>query len=255
MSPSEPRGMTILDLVVLVGGVAVAFVIPKLAGGSTGSSVDSIEPLALLIVWVCILHVPMLAFAVTTVIVARRARYGGHARPAEWISLGFAALWIVDALPNLDEAVNEVLVWRTCEVPQDIGLIRWQLAGVALIVMAAVLAAIWALRARLPYSLLTLLFVLLEVVWLWGPATASTCELPWLLPYQLPFEPKWLYEVNRWLHYFAGRLPEVLVYGVPAVAAIRGLWRKDGPRWRWTEWAGATLLGILLGALLLRNLF
>lgn len=44
----------------------------------------------------------MLAF----VVLYRRGRYGGPVRSAEWLALGLASLGLVDAVPNLDWAVN-----------------------------------------------------------------------------------------------------------------------------------------------------
>ena len=48
----------------------------------------------------------------------------------------------------------------------------------------------------------------------------------------------------RWLQWLDGsRWPELLLYGVPAIAACLTLARKGRPDWAWTEWAG---LGLVL---------
>src|SRR4051812_24659862 len=100
----EPRWMTLADLVAMVAGVALAMTLPSRASGWP----PYVPPPPLLyIVLIAGLRLAMAAGQVLALVVlARRARYGGPVRPGEWFAPGLAALGLLDALPNLDDAVN-----------------------------------------------------------------------------------------------------------------------------------------------------
>ncbi len=87
------------------------------------------------------------------VAVARRMRYGGLPRPAEWLAILIGLTLVVKRSPDVDEVVNQtwaILGFDDGLVLDDCG---WFWAGVALVVALGLLGATVAGRNATPYGL------------------------------------------------------------------------------------------------------
>ena len=211
-----------------------------------------VPPLWVVLLWGASALVASLAFATAMAIVARRFRYGGMPRPAEWLAILIAAAMLGLALPNVDEAVN----WSrglssgfSGSLDRNYSLFRWAWAGVATVVALVGLARArrGPTMARRPGSRRSVLTGVATAL-LWGPIPVCSLELPWMIwgPALAAGEvPGAMF--NFWLEVRKGiaRLPLGLLFGVPIVATVRDRLRSDRPAWRWTEWVGAASAGWL----------
>lgn len=199
------------------------------------------------LIWYAMAMAAAVATATATAVVARRFRYGGMPRPAEWLALLIAAVMIVLAMPELDGLVNRAAVAFGLRDRLDDGLfgpLRWAWAGVGLAVVLAGLAPslVPAGRRRLPAGVRTLALVVAAAAWFWGPSAVARMELPWLIHNPAPEDWSWgRPSFDLWLaiRKGIGRIPGDLLFGVPVVATVRRRLRTPRPGWRWTEWAGA----------------
>src|SRR5438270_182516 len=98
--PSEPISITLAELSALVLGSALAFSLPQMHLLTDRITIGNI-PMPVWVAWLFVIgEVAMrVGLAFTPVILARRARYGGLPRPAEWLS-------ILAALALLHEVVQ-----------------------------------------------------------------------------------------------------------------------------------------------------
>jgi hypothetical protein len=255
----EPRWITLADLVVIVAGFALVMAIPSRASG-----------------WPPFLPPPTRWFltviggrglaegfgvVLALVVLFRRGRYGGPVRPAEWLALGLASLWLLDVLPNLDEAVNAYYA-AVGSTALDFGVARWlvsapAIAGVVLIVAGLVLLRRPVCEGSRVAAALTVVGIVAGLsLWFWGPCEVARLELPWLLvpgPQGDPSTWGWKAPVVFVLRDVVASGPTALTWGLATAATVRE-WRADRRRGRvrarvWTELAAVT--DIVVAALLL----
>jgi hypothetical protein len=156
--------------------------------------------------------------ALVPVVLARRARYGGLARPAEFLT-------------------------ACCGLPE----ITANLGCPPGLLIAALLAAITLRsgRRRLPDWLLTALCML---AWL-GIAEAGIERMgrgadlfQWYFGIRIRGLAGWT------IYYFTPTFLNSLLYAVPAFVALRDLRRPDPPHRSWLEWTGLGLAAVLLAS-------
>jgi hypothetical protein len=182
---TEPRWMTIADVGVFVAGVAVAMTIPT---RSLNMAVPVTPQIALaFFVVIGSLRLTMgLGLALAFVSFFRHARYGGPVRPAEWLALCLASFCLVDAVANLDEAVNAYYA-AVGSSTLNFGVARWLMsapaaAGIVLIVALLILLRRSTRDGSRMASALTVVGIGSGLfLWFWGPCEVSRLELPWVL--------------------------------------------------------------------------
>ena len=118
----EPRWMTLSDLAVTVAGVALVMVMPSRA--AVWPPFLGEPPLLALLVLIGLGLTRQSGLVLAMVILSRRGRYGGAIRSAEWLALGFASLALLEADPNLDDAVNAYYS-AVGSASLDFGVARW----------------------------------------------------------------------------------------------------------------------------------
>jgi hypothetical protein len=250
----EPAGVTLLDLAALVAGVALVLALPWFYRP---------HPLADLGPWPRWLPrvqlvrqlLEVAGLALVPVVIARRAAYGGLARPAEFLAAccGLPALaWGVEWLmvrayvfrrsglfipltTNFGLPGTEVNEWRNGP-HQD-----WMLA---LFVTGLLASALWVLvRRRWPGCAVT---ALLMLAWIGLYEAGPTYVSRWV-----DVSLRWAMSVER-IGVTAGYLigftvrefPRALIYAVPARVALRDV-RRSAPRLTWLERAGVGLAVVL----------
>jgi hypothetical protein len=193
-----------------------------------------------------------------TVILSRRGRYGGPIRPAERLALGFASLALLEAVPNLDDAVNAYYS-AVGSASLNFGAARWLLslpsaAGVALVVTCLVPLRRRARDGSPAASALAVIGIVGGLtLWFWGPCEVARLELPYVLvpaPQRNPASWGWRAPVVFALRDAVGCAPTAFTWGLMVAAAVRnwGAGRGREPSWVWTEMAASadTLVAALL---------
>ena len=104
----EPRWMTLADLVVIVAGVAAVMTISSQGVGWPLYLAP--PPFVYFVIQGGLGLTVKFGLVLALVVLCRRGRYGGQVRPAEWLALGLASLWLLESVPNLDGAVNAYYV-------------------------------------------------------------------------------------------------------------------------------------------------
>lgn len=254
----QPRRMTLADLGVIVAGVALVLAIPPRAAGWPLFLAP--PPLYLLVLGGLRLAVCS-GLVLALVVLARRWRYGGPVRPAEWLALGLASCALLDAVPNLDDAVNAYYA-AVGSTALDFGAARRLLAAPAAVGVGLVVALLLALRRRVhdgsrAASALTVVGIVAGwSLWSWGPCQVARLELPYLLVPGLSGDPSswgWRAPVVFALRDVVANGPMALSWGLPAAAVVRS-WRRyrrgmPARRRAWTEPAASAVA--LMAALLL----
>jgi drug/metabolite transporter superfamily protein YnfA len=247
----QPRRIALLDLMVVVAGVAAGFALwpiePRWAeigeynlrqGGSCPSIyLTAVGPILIL------------GLATAAAIVAGRFRHGGWPRPAEWLALALAARLFATAILRQGRedplyrgawglsGPTTLMVWRPGAWSNAVG---WSLACLASLVLLAVVRRKILGRAGAAWATATATMFLL------GPVRMHD-HLPIQLPsgaleaYPGPITEEWWF----WLRWCSGidlsGWPELLLFALPTTSALLGL-RREGVRGRaWTEWAGLAL--------------
>lgn len=227
----EPRWLTVVDLLAVVAGLAIAASVCPL-------SVAVPIRLGLAIGFAAIFWWTLaLSAGVSAAVLVRQAIHRRPARPAEWLGLLMAINLF--QLPNVDRLVNQS--FSPAMVSGSFGLCRWVIAGYALMAVVAGVVALSFLGRSLPHWLRTVIAGGLLILFLWGPAHVFTLEVDSLLP---PASRPGRGQTN-WLAVAASRhlgsVPAGLVYGVPAVALIVGSRRLGRRPLIWTEAIGAAI--------------
>jgi hypothetical protein len=255
----EPRGMTPSDIGVIVAGVALVLAIPSRTAGWPPFLAP--PPLPYLLVLGGLRLAASAGLVLALVVLARRGRYGGPVRPAEWLALGLASCALLDVVPNLDDAVNAYYS-AVGSASLDFGVARLLLsapaaAGLILIVAGSVLLRRRVRGGSRVASTLTALGIVVGwSLWSWGPCEVARLELPYLLvpgPSGDPSSWGWRAPVVFALRDVVANGPIALTWGLPAAAMVR-TWRADRRRMparrrAWTE--PAALAVALMAALLL----
>ncbi len=232
---AEPRGMTLADLAALVVGCAGGMATLKVAGYfQIASFPASARPFLILV------QAGMIAgVGLTAVALARRWRYGGTARPTEWMAILAADFLLQRLAPTFG---RYVAAWASLSV-WDYEPLAWRVAGMATLaaIVAVVLAGI--LRRWSPGAVTTLLLAAAPAALLWGTAPAV-----------YNFHESLFGPVGRWVEGLAGaqrkglasdvtmalgRLPQGIVYGLPTVASLLTILRGRSRSWAWSDWASA----------------
>jgi hypothetical protein len=228
MSPmdSEPRTMTLLDILALVAGFAVAFTLMARPEVSLRprSVLDGYGPAGppfwmTLLVELTALGMP-LGFSLSAVVLARRLRDGRPLRAVGWLTILVGLAPVILAFPRseLHEGLADLLIGFGGVVSGFIGIVAW--------------------RRRLPGPIQTVLLVMLLWLLAWWPVSAAAREVPslaWRF-YSVPIvASSWPFRLHHASLRAAGLLPLGLLAGVPVAATIRGGWRG----WSWADWAGA----------------
>ena len=226
--------MTLADLCALILGCAMACSLPTAIGRATfignGKKLVGIA--------YGLYQVPesgrKLAIALVPVILARRWRYGGRGRPAEWLVLGHAA----------SELHWFAILGDTRTVPSV--FCGGEVAATVTFLVAYPI--LFALRRYGRMSFVTIGCVAL-IAWFWGPCWSLNgwiTELGWKL-FQPPSGD------SLFLVGFLGLVdaPSTIVLDALLIAAVGDVSRSRRSDWTWVGWAGlATALAITTGAFL-----
>lgn len=248
---AEPRWITLADLGVVVVGVALVMVVPS-QGPGLPFFILGPPPIVFLVAMGGLRLTAAFGFVLALVVLLRRVRYGGLVRPAEWLALGLASLWFLDAAPNLDEVVNAWFIGPGSQA-LHFSVARRLLAAPAAAIVVLVAAGLVFLgrRARDGSRVASGLSVVGIVggffLCFWGPCEVARLELPWLLipsPEGSPSLWGWRASVVYALHDLVEIGPIALIWGVMAAAVARA-WRARP--WVWTERAavGASVVAAL----------
>lgn len=237
LAREEPRGMTLMDLCVLVVGSSVVFSI-----GWRG-----ISPL------MAVIHpdwwlgpaaevVEKAGLALFLVVIARRARYGGLCRPSEFLLIVCGS----QILPHLVEGIpgrilsylydeTTVLPHPLAFAPRMLGYAIWRWSALATSsVLPLLLSGILiAARRRLPGWVKTVLLSITFLLLSFATLERLGEGMERLSKYSGLGE-----EASDFLALFFYVLPCFLLYGLPGAAALRNRQRRG---WTWLEWSGATL--------------
>jgi hypothetical protein len=255
----EPRWMTLADLGVIVAGFALVMAVPSRASAWPPFLLPG--SMLFLAVLGCLRLTVGFGVVLALVVLFRRGRYGGPVRPAEWLALGLASLWLLDVLPNLDEAVNAYYA-AVGSTTLDFGAARWLVsaaaaAGIVLVVVGLVLLRRPAREGSRVASALTVVGIVGGLsLWFWGPCEVARLELQWLLvpgPQGDPSTWGWKAPVVFALRDMVASGPTAFTWGLAAAATVRE-WRADRRRGRvrarvWTELAAIAV--VVVAALLL----
>ena len=248
----EPRWLSLLDLILIVAAVALIMTIPARTAGWPLFLAP--PPLAYFLLVGGLTLTVRIGLVLALVVLFRRWRYGGPVRSAEWLALALASTSLLDATPNLDDAVN-ALYRAVGSNSLDFSVARWLLSAPAAVGVSLNLAGLVWLRRRLRagsraasagmvFAIVCGLFL-----WFWGPCAVVKLELPSLLvsgPKGDPSTWGWWGTIVILLQQIVANAPMSLTWGLLAAATLRS-WRPRS--WVWTEWAAA--IDALLGALLL----
>ncbi len=233
----EPRGMTLADLVAAVVGSAVGLAVLRGVGLFEVASYPGRVRAVVIGLRVGLVG----SFALSTVTLARRGRFGGAIRPTDWLAI-LPATFLVEYLfpPGLDFGG-----WLASKLHVPFAAMSWIVRGGAVLIalVAASLAAALVRRKRGgAFPLLVLAVGVSAIHWaatdlaffeglrLFRPVVASLSRIFDSRPSD--------YFYNEALLAMA-RLPEGVFRGVPTVATLLAILRGRGRSWAWSDWASA----------------
>jgi hypothetical protein len=119
--PSEPISITLAELSALVLGSALAFSLPQMHLLTDQITIGNI-PMPEWVAWLFVIgEVAMkVGLAFTPVILARRARYGGLPRPAEWLSI-LVALALLHEVVQRSGWIKALARWYIVDLRSRLG--------------------------------------------------------------------------------------------------------------------------------------
>jgi hypothetical protein len=241
----RPGKASIIDLMALVAGTAIALSFDDIFGNNWIESVDVSGP-GVGGLWATLIRVGEFAsaagIALATLVLVRHLRTGGIFRPAEWLLIANAMRtvhWKLVFAGGMDWA-QRVFGWGSPD-----GRFRaWYTLG--MIGFSIVVAALLATRRTAHLRLRLPLLFCLPLFALWGPAILFSHELNVLLSAIWPMEPPQPLAPGAYRGLsltwaaFRGLMesPEHLIICLPFVATIGDRARRDRPSWTWLEWSG-----------------
>jgi hypothetical protein len=237
---SEPRGITILDLLAFIAGFAIALT-PFASQNAAPGPID----FPLLTVLVMSVWLPWTAEIVVALdALERQFAYRRPLHPAEWMAILIALVGATFWIPPME--MWGVMLLSPILQPSDYRVIRWILAAIAVFVLFAGSGALAMFRARLPIWTITLLLAPLVLLWFCVPVDVVERLFPQrTLGADAP-GPRWLSWAYVELHNIVTSLPRWVPFGIATVA----LWQERctrSRRWIWTQWLAciaATLFGL-----------
>jgi hypothetical protein len=278
----EPVSVTLADLSMLVLGAALATYVPLMHRPADRINVANI-PMPGWIAWLFVLaeFAMRVGLTLTPVIVARRARYGGLPRPADWLSIVVGLQLLRDEmqwsgwmrrlarwyLADLGFSLGYAVPFRPGKTfPGDGRLIvgydgfpadftpgdEYHLGGwLGTVLLLIVSVTLGVGRKRLPGWAKTGLLSVAALTWLEGATYLFT---PGLMRFS-EAAGDWVGLPSSILVQVAlgvATLPEGLLFGVPVVAILIELQTGGIGKWVWTEWIGAStgLLALLIGVMI-----
>ena len=237
---TEPRGMSLIDLMVAVAGCAVGYFLQPFSLGwvpsvdAYGTGFFGYDSLF----WTACRPLLILGFATAAAILVRQARYRRMPRPAEWTALVIAAALVSTGV--LDHAYGRCPSASPAWEPD-----KWRWAAAWSLFGLAGLILLITLRRRIFPWVWTLGLTTLAVAWLSGPAHVYFKQVPGALPQTLSSTATWIFQL-RWSGWVdRGRWPELILFGVAIAAGLRDRTRPGRRVWAWTEWIGLGL-GLVL---------
>jgi len=226
---TEPSTTTIADLVALVAGVALAAALEWYSGWSSQLGMGA-SPAPQWYVLLSYLNegVRKGFVAMIPVVVARRIRYGGPVRPAEFLALCFGASRLVlsfERIPSLGLVVRSP--GKQLSYTINIELYNcWMLTQISICALAVGLAAMFR-RRLVPWQTCCLLvgaYLALDPIE-WFVHTGRDAILDRV---QLP---SWAVRVGNDLL----TMPFLILGAVPMVLAILDRIRRNREKWTWLE--------------------
>jgi hypothetical protein len=270
----EPTSITLADLSSLVVGAALVFRLPQLHHPTDRIRIGNFPMPGWVACLFVIGEVGMKAgLAVTPVIMARRVRYGGLPRPADWLAIlfglallhevvrvfewmkRFARWYLVDFRSSLGYPVSfsphEEFLGRVFMVgdriysgydgfpagftPGDEYRLWGWFATVLVLGISTALGFCWK---KMPGWARTGLLSLAAFAWLAGVTyllTASLVRASESISERIRLPSSIVVQMALGV----GALPEGLLFGVPILAVLLDLRRRAVRSWAWTEWVGA----------------
>jgi drug/metabolite transporter superfamily protein YnfA len=250
----EPGRIALLDLMVVVAGVAVGFALwPIKRGWAMIEEYNGLQQGPFPSIYLTAVGpILILGLATAAAIIAGLLRHGGWPRPADWLALALSARLLQTAI--LD-SVREFtfylgawcaasdpwasLIWRARPGSRSYA-VRWSLAWLASLAVFA------AVRRKIPAWAGAVWITAIATMFLLGPIRINPPVVIRILGGALEASPRPIAEEWwAWLRWcssidLAG-WPELLLFALPTTAALLNF-RREGIRGRaWTEWAGLAL--------------
>jgi hypothetical protein len=270
----QPRSVMTLDLVLLIAGFACGLVLRQnsafgqakvyILPSGTADFPSSLARFELAWLWAFVVGLSFVA-------VARRFRYGGALRPAEWLAVALAVVLVDSSFPAFrperSTSMDEEIVWVDWignGAPVAFSLwtrhmadSRDYLAGVSLRMTAAAAligAAAWVLRSKISRGWANVLVIAIAVLLTLGPIRLVEAMSSEVISSALyngyrppPDEVAWtrtglsLYlDARAWFGYSI----RGLCLSSITIATVASLVYR-GRRWLWTEWASFALATIM----------
>lgn len=281
----ETTSLTLADLSMLVVGFALAFSLPRLYHLADRITIGN-SPMPGGVVYLFVIREAAMkgGLVLAPVILARRARFGGLPRPADWMAIlivlplldeviqrsdwmkRFARWYLVDFQPSLGYPVPSLLHESHPGAGiffGDVGYFGYE--GFPIGFTPGDEARLWGWFATI---LLVMISTALGLGWKSIPGWAKTgllwlAALTWLVG-MTSLLSSGLFRASRALARWSGvptgvalqialglgRLPEGLLFGVPIVVTISNVRRGSSRTWAWTCWFSTTiaLLALSIGA-------
>ena len=230
----ESNRPTIADALTLIFGFAIFFTIQSQASFVSLPFYTASIPFWFLAAFF-LLSLSLMFCGALSIAVARRTFVNNrYPSSGEWLALLVTAATFSQGIPNVDTTIS--YLWEKFGEFSDFEPLRWQLAGIALVIaISLVLVA-----TRIPKRFCLILLVPAALCYFWGPCTITEQQFGYLF-YGLTIT-----EQDGLVYWLVGssiqmgsRMPLIVVFVVPFVAFIRQ-WKSAGRRsLRWTELGGA----------------
>jgi hypothetical protein len=259
----EPIAMTLADLSALVLGSALALFVPQMHFPADQITIYN-APMPGWVGWLFVIReVAMkVGLALVPVILARRARYGGLPRLADWLAILVAVALLAETLKR-SGWIKRFARWYLVDFQQRLGCpvffsparnvhgsgVRWPTGfdpwdayriwgWLALVLFVLILVAVAVGWKKMPSWINTALVSAAAFTWLAGvtfvvteglvrafEAIAPRIGLPPVIGVQIADGVK--------------NLPDGLLFGVPVVAMVLEFRTRTRGKWVWSEWIGA----------------